>query len=202
MTSPFFLRLTTQTSKVVRLSTCIGALLFFSAMATSQDASDEEMGKTAITTIVAPHMPFMKNDSLIYIMDIAFKHLSGKFWSYIDRPRGIAIIEFYGLDIIAPEVQLPRNSPIRNLTVKNQQSKMALSGKVSTIALTVDRGWNFDIQRPDSNGIRVYLSKPLEIKEIPKGMINKKNHLFFSFLGGLTGAAIAISVAVTAIVTK
>jgi hypothetical protein len=185
-----------------RLAVCTGALFLFAARATSQEASDDESAITAITQVIAPSTPLLRNDSLVYAMDIVFKQLAGKFWSYLDNPHRNVVIELYGLEITAPDAQFSRSSPVRKLTIKNQNSKMALSGKLSTISITIDQGWHFEVMQPDSNSIRLVLGKKLEIQEVREKIIDKKKHSFFSYIGAIFGAAVALSVATAAIITR
>jgi len=46
------------------------------------------------------------------------------------------------------------------------------------------------------------LGKKLEIQEVREKIIDKKKHSFFSYIGAIFGAAVALSVATAAIITR
>jgi len=180
----------------------VAVLVFFVAAVFSQEISDDGAASAEITQINSPPTPLMRNDSLLYTMDMMFKHLKSKFWSYPDNSNRAVLIELYGLDVSVPPMQFPRSSPVRKVSVKNQKTKMALSGRLSTICIAVDKGWNFEVSQPDSNSLRVLLSKKLDLKEIKEAQSEKKSKPFLSYIGAVFGAAVAVSVAVVAVINK
>jgi hypothetical protein len=186
----------------IRVFASLGMLLSLAVSGTAGDMTDNVAPVAQITRVSAPLNPTLRNDSLVYPLDIFFKNLSGKFWSYLDNLRHNAVIEFYGLEINAPAVQFPRLSPIRKMTVVNQKTKMALTGKLSTVTVTIDQGWNFEVTQPDSSCIRLFFGKKLGVNEIKEENAKKNQRPFFSYLGAFFGAAVALSVVVVAIINK
>ncbi|HEX7510985.1 MAG TPA: hypothetical protein VF335_06770 [Chitinivibrionales bacterium] len=181
---------------------CIAAIIFFGTDAVALENFDDSAVSTEITQVNAPPSPIMKNDSLMYSIDVFFKRLNGKFWSYPENSNRLVVIELYGLELSSVPIVFPRSSPVRKMSVKNQKTKMALSGRLSTINFDIDKGWNFEVLQPDSNSLHVSFFKKMEIKVIKEGRQYKKNVPFLSYLGAFFGAGVALCVAVIAIINK
>jgi hypothetical protein len=173
--------------------------LSYATSAWAVNEIEEPQSVIHISRVIAPSNPLMRNDSLIYSMDIIFEHLTGKFWSYMDYSSHVAFIEIYGADINAPVIHMPRCSPLRNMAVKNQQTKMSLSGKMSTISFTVDCGWVFDASQTDTNRLSLIFGKKMEIREVKESLADKKKSAFF---GAVFSGIVAVSIMVAAIITK
>jgi hypothetical protein len=164
---------------------------------------DSTSGSTVISQIIAPSNPFIRNDSIIYSMEMSFVSHVGKLWSYIDTRTSIAAVEIYGTLVTppSPTVVLPRCSPVRNMTVKSQSTKMSLSGIMSVISFTIDKEWKFDLVQPDSTKIRLVFSKKMAVKDV-KHYLEYKKKSFMEGLGAALGGAVSISILIAAIMTR
>ena len=127
-----------------------------------------------IKRVSSSSTPIMKNDSLIYYLDLIFKDFPGKFWSYSDTFHHTAIIEIFGNKVRAPVISLPGSCPITKMQIKNNVTKMALSGQNARISFDVDPGWNVDIEQPDSSNIHLTIWKKMEVREITEAVGKKK----------------------------
>ena len=85
---------------------------------------------------------------------------------------------------------------------QNQSTPWQTPGKLSTVTVTIDQGWNFEVTQPDSSCIRLFLGKKLGVNEIKEENAKKNQRPFFSYLGAFFGAAVALSVVVVAIINK
>jgi len=65
-------------------------------------------------------IPLVRNDSIIYKMDIEFKDAPAHFWSYTDSMHHAHIIEIYGSASNPLRYACPDNSPFQGVRVKNR----------------------------------------------------------------------------------
>ena len=150
-------------------------LLFFLVSAEETETLKEDsVNVVEITRVSSFSTPIMKNDSLIYSLDLIFKEFPAKFWSYSDSTNHVATIEIFGSEVRAPTINLPGTCPVNDIQIKNQTTKMALSGQRATITFAIDPGWNVEIAQLDSNDIRLTLGKKMKVREI-KEVLAKKN---------------------------
>ncbi len=135
---------------------------------------EDSANVVTITRISSSSTPIMKNDSLMYFLDLIFKDFPAKFWSYSDSANHIATIEIFGREVVAPPIVLPGANPVTKIQIKNRATNLALSGQVSTITFSIDPGWNVEISQLDSNDIHLTLGKKMASREILEAM-GKKN---------------------------
>jgi hypothetical protein len=119
-------------------------------------------------------IPLIKNDSIIYKMDIEFKKPPLHFWSYSDSTHHAHIIEIYGVAVESPPIRLPDNSPFQSLRIKNQKTKMALSGLMSTIIISIDPDYSCGTEIGEQNEITVTLWKKMNAMKGKKIKSNLK----------------------------
>jgi hypothetical protein len=119
-----------------------------------------------IKRVSASVSPIMKNDSLLYLLDLVFTEFPVKFWSYTDTFYNTATIEIFGDDVRAPAIVLPSFCPVNDIHIKNQATKMVLSGRMATITFSIDAGWHADVAQIDSNDIRLTLGKKLAVRQL------------------------------------
>jgi hypothetical protein len=119
-----------------------------------------------IKRVSASSTPVMKNDSLLYSLDLIFKDFPAKFWSYSDSVNHTATIEIFGNEVRAPAITLPVTCPVNDMQIKNSTTKMALSGQMSTITFSVDAGWHVEIAQLDSNDIQLTLGKKMAVRQL------------------------------------
>jgi hypothetical protein len=162
------MRLQSSSLPVSRAFLCAGFLsLALTAAAQGQDAAQEDSASVVtISRVISSSTPLMKNDSLIYHLDLIFARFPSKFWSYADSANHTSTIEVFGSEVKAPEINLPGSCPITKIQVKSRSTKMALTGQGSTITFTVEPGWNVDIAQQDSNDIHLTIGKRMETHEI------------------------------------
>jgi hypothetical protein len=135
---------------------------------------DDSSDALEITRVIATTIPAMKNDSLLYYLDLVFKELPGKFWSYSDSLNHTATIEILGHEIHAPMVSLPPGSPVSKIQIKNRSTKMDLTGVLGAITFNIKPGWSIEIAQTDSNDIRLIAGKKMEVKEIKEELVKKR----------------------------
>jgi|WetSurMetagenome_2_1015567.scaffolds.fasta_scaffold157479_2 hypothetical protein len=155
----------------------IAALMMAARMVPSyseETGQDDSANVVKISRVSSSSTPIMKNDSLIYLLDLIFKDFPAKFWSYADSVNHIATIEMFGSEVQAPPIVLPGACPVTKIQIKSRSTKMALSGQVSTITFSIDPGWNVEISQLDSNDIHLRLGKKLEPREISE-VLGKKS---------------------------
>jgi hypothetical protein len=150
----------------------LGASLFI--FADEADVlKDDSADVIEIKRISSSSTPIMRNDSLMYFLDLIFKEFPAKFWSYSDSLTHLATVEIFGSEVRAPVITLPGSCPVNNVQIKNHSTKMALSGQMATITFSVDAGWHVEIAQLDSNDIRLTLGKKMEVRDI-KDVLGKK----------------------------
>jgi hypothetical protein len=138
-----------------------------------EPGQDDSANVVKISRISSSSTPIMKNDSLIYLLDLIFKDFPAKFWSYTDSINHLATIEMFGSEVQAPPIVLPGACPVTKIQIKSRSTKMALTGQVSTITFSIDPGWNVEISQLDSNDIHLRLGKKLESREITESLGKK-----------------------------
>jgi hypothetical protein len=112
-------------------------------------------------------------------MDIEFKKPPLHFWSYSDSTHHAYIIEIYGVAVESPPIRLPDNSPFQSLRIKNQKTKMALSGLMSTIIISIDPDYSCGTEIGEQNEITVTLWKKMNAmkgKKIKSNLKIKSNN--------------------------
>ena len=119
-------------------------------------------------------IPLVRNDSIIYKMDIEFKDAPAHFWSYTDSMHHAHIIEIYGVSVESSPIRLPDNSPFQGVRVKNRKTKMALSGLMSTIIISIDPDYSCGTDAGENNQITVTLWKKMNAMKGKKIKSNKK----------------------------
>jgi hypothetical protein len=160
--------------KMARFILWMFLLVFIISAEETEQFKEDSMNVVEIARVSSFSTPIMKNDSLIYCLDLIFKQFPAKFWSYSDTLNHMATIEILGSEVRAPVINLPGPCPVSDLQIKNQPTKMALSGQMSTITFTIDPGWKAEISQLDSNDIRLTLGKKMKVREI-KEVLPKKN---------------------------
>ena len=119
-------------------------------------------------------IPVVKNDSIIYKMDIVFKEPPLHFWSYTDSIHHAHIIEIYGIAVESSPVRVPDNSPFQSIRIKNHKTKMALSGVMSTIIVSIDPDYSCGTELGEHNEITVTLWKKMNAMKGKKVKSNQK----------------------------
>jgi hypothetical protein len=151
----------------------IGA--FLSVFADEGDVLKEDSANIVeIKRVSASSTPIMKNDSLLYSLDLIFKDFPAKFWSYSDSVNHTATIEIFGNEVRAPAITLPVSCPVSDMQIKNSATKMALSGKSAMITFTIDAGWHAEIAQLDSNDIQLTLGKKMAVRQLKENLNKKK----------------------------
>jgi hypothetical protein len=150
------------------------ALVFMLTLSKADYLQDDSVDAIEITRICATSIPVMKNDSLLFYLDLIFKDFPAKFWSYSDSANHTATIEILGREVRAPAIKLPSSNPISKMQIKNRSTKMALSGLLAVITFNFKPGWNIEIMELDSNDIRLTAGKKMEIKEIKEQLVKKR----------------------------
>jgi hypothetical protein len=119
-------------------------------------------------------IPLVRNDSIIYKMNIEFKDAPMNFWSYTDSIHHAHIIEIYGVNVESSPIRLPDNSPFQSVRVKNRKTKMALSGLMSTIIISIDPDYSCCTDPGEHNEITVTLWKKMNAMKGKKIKNNQK----------------------------
>lgn len=126
--------------------------------------------KTAyIDSVALCSAPTIRNDSLIYTLDIHFRAAPKHFWSYHDDQYEAVVVEFLDVQIEAPYVELPAASPLKSFKVKNMETKMALTGVKSDVVIGLDPGaqkdqrWDGDVIMVNANTVRVTIWKKMTL---------------------------------------
>jgi hypothetical protein len=158
----------------VRLFLWMFLMFFLISAEEAEPLKEDSVNVVEISRVSSFSTPIMKNDSLIYFLDLIFKEFPAKFWSYSDSSNHVATIEILGSEVRAPAINLPGPCPVNDIQIKNQTTKMALSGQMATITFAIDPGWNVEIAQLDSNDIRLTLGKKMTVREI-KDVVVKKN---------------------------
>jgi hypothetical protein len=94
-------------------------------------------------------------------MDIEFKSPPQHFWSYTDSIHHAHLIEIYGVALESSHIRLPDNSPFQSIRIKNHKTKMALSGLMSAIIISVDPEYSCTTDLTGEKVITVTLWKKL-----------------------------------------
>jgi hypothetical protein len=141
-----------------------------------ETVQEDSLNLVEITQISSSSTPIMKNDSLIYHLDLIFKDFPAKFWSYSDSVNHLVTIEIFGGEVRAPAINLPGSCPVTKIQIKNAATKMALSGQSATITFSYDPGWSIDIAQRDSNDIHLTIGKKIEVREILEVPGKKKRY--------------------------
>jgi hypothetical protein len=119
-------------------------------------------------------IPEVRNDSIVYKMDIEFKEPPLNFWSYTDSMHHAHIIEIYGVAVESSPIRLPDNSPFQSMRIKNHKTKMALSGLMSTIIISIDPEYFCGTDSGEDNKITVTLWKKMNAMKGKKIKSNQK----------------------------
>lgn len=117
-------------------------------------------------------IPLVRNDSIVYKMDIEFGEPPLHFWSYSDSIHHAHVIEIYGVAIESSPIRLPDNVPFQGMRIKNHKTKMALSGLMSRIIISIDPEYSCGTDLKEENKITVSLWKKMNAM---KGKIIKGN---------------------------
>ena len=126
-----------------------------------------------IERVSSSSTPVMKNDSILYSLDLIFKEFPAKFWSYADSASHTATIEIFGNEVRAPVITLPASSPVNDIQIKNRATNMALSGRMAAIIFSIDAGWHVEIAQADSNDIHMTLGKKMPVLQLKDDMGRK-----------------------------
>ena len=142
--------------------------------------------------------PIIRQDSLIYTLDMYFLDRPGSFWSYYDQTTGSITIEFIDAQIFAPQVTFPKGMPFLGFRVRNAESGMALTKEVSHVSVTVDKGprgdqfWNNDVRLVNNSVVRVVIWKEKIIQEnaAAKDLPNDCRHGWRLASSGMCGSCV------------
>lgn len=151
-----------------RISLMLGLSICISGTVVSSAGSENFVN--IIKHVKLYEIPLVRDDSIIYKMDIEFKECPQNFWSYTDSIHHAHIIEIYGVDVESSPIRLPDNSPFQGVRVKNHKTKMALSGVMSTIIISIDPEYSCGADFGENNVITVSLWKKMNAM---KGKKNK-----------------------------
>jgi hypothetical protein len=135
---------------------------------------DDGANIVEIKRVSVSSTPVMKNDSLLYSLNLIFKDFPAKFWSYSDSANHTATIEIFGNEVRAPAITLPLSCPVTDIQIKNSATKMALSGQMATITFSIDPGWHAEIAQLDSNDIQLSLGKKMAVRQLKETPGKKK----------------------------
>ncbi|HUI92971.1 MAG TPA: hypothetical protein VLX68_12050 [Chitinivibrionales bacterium] len=151
-----------------------------------------------VDSVRACSAPTVHSDTLFYTLDCYFREKPVNYWSYYDRILNAVVIEFIDNLLMAPEVTFPHNNPFKEFKAKAVETKMALSGVMTRVAIRLDKGpageqsWNYSMSLRTNTALRITIWKKMELSQ---QKMEKENRARFitSFMIGLS-----ISVAIIA----
>jgi hypothetical protein len=139
----------------------------------------------SIDSVALCRAPAIRNDSLIYTLDMHFRVPPKYFWSYYDDERASVVAEFLAIQIDAPYVEFPPSGPVRSLKVKNMETRMTLNGMKSQIIIAMDQKegqkqvWVSDMGLLPDGTVRLTIWKKME----PRPAVSKKKNSTILYTG-------------------
>ncbi len=148
-----------------KASAALGALIAWSLLLCATVLTSEACADIFHIDSVRVNAPKIRNDSLIYTLDIYFFEKPPKFFSYYDDDSGTVNIELLDAQVIVPAIRLPKGVPFLGFKTKKMDSDMSITKQVTKVFLAVDKGerrdqlWNSDAKLGQKNSLRITIWK-------------------------------------------
>ncbi len=147
----------------------IAAILIFSA---NQSSAFDNIKLLATPMINAP---VVKTGTVVYSIDFAFDRSPHEYFLYYDRLQQMLVIDFYRAAVSWAD-SVKSKSFSGEITVRNVETAMSLSGQKGQILFTLQKGWNFEqgwhfestIISPSTLRVKLWIELRPAIKEKSK----------------------------------
>jgi hypothetical protein len=117
--------------------------------------------------------PVIEKKTIKFNIDFVFDHCPQEYWLFYDHKTERLVIEFFGVHIESPSVEIKGTSIISDLKVKNKTTDLALNGKNSQISMVMKKEWHYESSILKGRRVlRLQLWMPLNPN---KGLGRKKN---------------------------
>jgi hypothetical protein len=146
-------------------------------------------------------VPSIRGDSLIYTLDCYFQEKPSNYWSFYDNLLNAVVIEFMDYLLMVPEVTFPHDSPFKDFKVKAVETKMALSGVMTRMVISLDKGpsnerlWNYSLKPFKSTVLRITIWK--KMTSYQEKLAKEKRARFITVMVSLS---LSLAVVVTGVI--
>jgi hypothetical protein len=101
--------------------------------------------------------PRLRNDRIMYAMDLAFVTRPGDYWAYYSADQNAVVVDIYGGTTVIECDTVPTNEAFKSVAVRHMSSSMTLSGGWSQIVIGADPGWHVESTLVGDDVIRLVL---------------------------------------------
>jgi hypothetical protein len=119
------------------------------------------LGDISLLMVLPVDVPIIEKKTIRRNVDLVFDRCPHEYWVYYNKKESRLVVEFFGVHINAPSIEIKDGSIVSDLKVINNETLFALNKKNSQISMLMKDKWHFDSWIIRGKVLRIQLWVPL-----------------------------------------